>query len=236
MGNRRGPTYGRRQIRSDRSSATLSWPATTILSTRSLAEGSEQRGRAHAQPTYRVESAAGRPAHHRTTAAGAQARLAQSAGRSRRRRHRWLTRGWWQLVHRPGAALTRALIIGAMLAAMHLAGITAVAHAQATDQQATRRPLAERQVGESWRHRQAASQDQSAADATLKRAQARERFSIPNATPAKVPAPVPPKPSGQPGRLAAWLGGLVAALALTGGLAVLAAMRVSRRVRAGQAT
>jgi polyisoprenoid-binding protein YceI len=34
----------------------------------------------------------------------AQARLAQRAGRSRRRRHRWLTRGWWQLVRRPGAA------------------------------------------------------------------------------------------------------------------------------------
>jgi hypothetical protein len=139
----------------------------------------------------------------------AQARLAQTAGRSRRRRHRWLTRGWWQLVRRPGAALTRALIIGAMLAAMHLAGMTAVAHAQATDQQATRRPPAERQVGESWRHRQAASQDQSAADATLKRVQARERFSIPNATPAKVPAPVPPSRAGSlAGLPPGWVGWL----------------------------
>jgi hypothetical protein len=33
----------------------------------------------------------------------AQARLAHSAGRSRRRRHRWLTRRWWRLVRRPGA-------------------------------------------------------------------------------------------------------------------------------------
>jgi hypothetical protein len=127
--------------------------------------------------------------------------------------------------------LTRTLIIGAMLAAMHLAGITADAQAQATDQQATRRPPTERQVGEPWRHRQAAAQDQAAADATRKRVQARERFSIPKATPAQSPAPVPAKPSGQPGRLIAWLGGLVAALVLAGGLGVLAASRTRRRAR-----
>jgi hypothetical protein len=34
----------------------------------------------------------------------ARARLAQSAGRSRRQRHRWLARGWWQLARWPGAA------------------------------------------------------------------------------------------------------------------------------------
>jgi hypothetical protein len=33
----------------------------------------------------------------------AQARLAHSAGRPRHRRHRWLNRGWWQLVRWPGA-------------------------------------------------------------------------------------------------------------------------------------
>jgi hypothetical protein len=161
----------------------------------------------------------------------AQTRLAHSAGRSRRRRHRWLTRGWWRLVGRPGAAVTRALIVGAMLAAMHLAGMTAVAHAQATDQQATRRPPSERQVGESWRHRQAASQDQSAAEATLKRVQARERFSIPNPTPAQAPAPAPPNQRGPSDRLVVWLGGLAAALALAGGLGVLAARKTRRRAR-----
>jgi hypothetical protein len=161
----------------------------------------------------------------------AQARLAQRAGRSRRQRRRWLTHGWWRLVGRPGAAVTRALIVGAMLAAMHLAGMTAVAQAQATDQQTTRRPPAEGQVGEAWRHRQAASQDQAAADATLQRVQARERFSIPNATPAEAPAPVPPKSSGQLGQLIAWLGGLVGALVLAGGLGVLAARRTRRRAR-----
>ena len=130
--------------------------------------------------------------------------------------------------------LTRTLIIGAMLAAMHLVGMTAVAQAQAEDQptgrQATRRPPTEGQVGESWRHRQAASQEQAAADATLQRVQARERFTIPNATPAVVPAPVPPKPDGQPGRLIAWLGVLLAALVL-GGVVVLAARRTRRRAR-----
>jgi hypothetical protein len=127
--------------------------------------------------------------------------------------------------------LARVLVLGAMVAAMNLAAMTTVAHAQATDQQATPRPPTERQVGESWRHRPAVSQDQAAADAALKRVQARERFSIPNPSPAEAPAPVPPKQSGQPGRLIAWLGGLVAALALAGGLGVLAARRTRRRAR-----
>jgi hypothetical protein len=48
------------------------------------------------------------------------------------------------------------------------------------------RPPTERQVGEPWRHRQAASQRQAAADATLKRVLAREHFSIPNRTPARL--------------------------------------------------
>jgi hypothetical protein len=126
--------------------------------------------------------------------------------------------------------LTRTLIIGATLAAMHLAGMTAVAQAQANDEP-VRQPPTERQVGESWRHRQAASQDQAAADATLQRVQARERFSIPNATPAEAPAPVPPKSSGQLGQLIAWLGGLVGALVLAGGLGVLAAKKIRRRAR-----
>jgi hypothetical protein len=124
----------------------------------------------------------------------------------------------------------RALILGATLAAMHLAGMTAVAHAHATDSPPGG-PPAERQVGESWRHRQATAQDQSAAEATRKRVEARERFSIPNTSPAEAPAPAPPKQSGQPGRLVAWLGGLVAALALAGGLGVLAARRTRRRAR-----
>jgi hypothetical protein len=127
---------------------------------------------------------------------------------------------------------TRALIVGATLAAMNLAGMTAVAQAQATNEaKDARRPPTERQVGEPWRHGQAATPEQTAADAALQRQLARERFSIPNATPAQVPAPVPDEPSGTPGWLLTSLGVLAAALALAGGLAVLAAKRAGRRAR-----
>ena len=129
--------------------------------------------------------------------------------------------------------LARTLVLGAMLAAMNLAGMTAVAQAQAND---ARRPPTERQVGESWRQPQVASQEQTAADAALRRQLARERFSIPSGTPAQVPAPTQsPEPSGQPGWLVASLAVLAAALAVSGGLAVMAAKRASRRVRAGHA-
>jgi hypothetical protein len=127
---------------------------------------------------------------------------------------------------------TRALILGATLAAMNLAGMTAVAHTQATSEAKDARRLpTERQVGETWRHDQAVSQEQTAADAALQRQLARERHSIPSGTPAQVPAPVPDEPSGTPGWLLASLGVLAAALALAGGLAVLAAKRAGRRAR-----
>jgi hypothetical protein len=156
------------------------------------------------------------------------------------------------------STLTRTLIIGATLAAMHLAGLTAVAQAQA-NHQPVRQPPTERQVGEAWRHHQVAperqtttdpaaqralarqrywyyqstltSRQQTAADAALQRQLARERHSIPSATPAQVPAPVPDERSGQPGWLLASLAVLAAALALAGGLAVLAAKRAGRRAR-----
>ena len=130
--------------------------------------------------------------------------------------------------------LTRALVLAATLAAMNLAGLTAVAHAQANhdpDGKVARRPPSERQVGEAWRHGQVASPEQTAADAALQRQLARERHSIPSATPTQVPAPVPDEPSGTPGWLVASLGVLAAALALAGGLAVLAAKRAGRRAR-----
>ena len=129
---------------------------------------------------------------------------------------------------------TRALILGAALAAMNLAGMTAVAHAQANhdpDGKDARRPPTERQVGETWRHGQVATPEQTAADAALQRQLARERFSIPSATPAQTTAPAPPEPSGAPGWLLASLGVLAAALVLAGGLAVRAAKRAGRRAR-----
>jgi hypothetical protein len=174
----------------------------------------------------------------------ARARLAHCAGRSRRRRRRWLARRWWQLARRPGAAaqpgrpaptpsplidgipmskFTRTLAVGATLAAFSLAGMAA-AHAQATDQ-ATLRPPTERQVGESWRHRQAAAKEQTAADAALGRMLARERFSVPDATPAQVPDPAPTQPNQQPSWLPTSLGVLAVLMLLAG----LAARRVRRR-------
>ena len=130
--------------------------------------------------------------------------------------------------------LTRILIIGVTLAAMHQVGMTAVAQAQPNDE-SVMQPPTERQVGESWRHRQAASPDQTPADAALLRQLARERFAIPNPTPAQTPAPVPAKPSRRPGWLVASLAVLAAVLALAGGLAVLAARRTRRRARLGHA-
>jgi hypothetical protein len=167
--------------------------------------------------------------------------------------------------------LTRTLVIGATLAAMHLAAMTAVAHAQANhdpDGKGARQPPTERQVGEPWRHHQVAPEsqttadpaaqralarqrywyyqsmltsrqqtahEQTAADAALGRVQARERFAIPSQTPDQPTAPAPPEPSAQPSWLVASLGGLAAALALAGGLAVLVARRAGRRARVGHA-
>jgi hypothetical protein len=133
---------------------------------------------------------------------------------------------------------TRALILAALLAAMNLAGLTAVAHAQANhdpDGKDARRLATERQAGEPRRHGQVASQQQATADAALRRVLARERFSIPSETPEQPTAPVPPEPSGQPSWLVASLGGFAAGLALAGGLAVLATRRVGRRAGVGHA-
>jgi hypothetical protein len=131
--------------------------------------------------------------------------------------------------------LARALVLGAMLAAMNLAGMTAVAQAQANDEGKVARPPTEGQVGETWRKRPVTSQQQTAADAALQRQLARERYSIPSGTPAQAPAPEPAEPSGQPSWLVPSLAVLAIALALSGGLAVMAAKRASRRVRAGHA-
>jgi hypothetical protein len=133
---------------------------------------------------------------------------------------------------------TGALILGATLAAMNLAGLTAVAHAQADydpDGKVARRLATERQTGEPRRHGQVASPEQATADAALRRVLARERFSVPSETPAQPTAPAPPEPSAQPNWLVASLGGFAAGLALAGGLAVLATRRASRSARVGHA-
>jgi hypothetical protein len=176
----------------------------------------------------------------------AHARLAGGARWPRRRRRRWVVRGWWQLTRWPAAATdqpvqrphsasdrsegtmsnrTRSLILGATLAAMNLAGMTAIAQAQPPD------------GIEQFRRGERASQEQTTSDATVRRLLARERFSIPSPTPAQVPAPVQPdQPNGQPTWLVVSLGGLAAVLAVVAGLALLAVRRANRRARVGHAT
>jgi hypothetical protein len=144
--------------------------------------------------------------------------------------------------------LTRTLVVGASLAAISLAGMTAVAHAYpldpGTDEPTSHhggRPPTQGQVGEAWHQHPVTSQQktaqETAADTTLgRRMVARERFSIPNQTPAHVPAPAPPQPNGQPGWLVVSLGMLAAVLAVVAGLAMLAARRANRRARVGPAT
>jgi hypothetical protein len=133
------------------------------------------------------------------------------------------------------------------LAAIILAGMTTVAHAYpldpATDEPTShqaRRPPTQGQVGEAWHQHPVTSQQQTAqetaADATVGRVLARERFSIPNGTPAQMPAPVPPQPNGYRGWFLAFLGVLAVLMVVAGGLAVLAAKRASRRARVGPAT
>ena len=129
---------------------------------------------------------------------------------------------------------TRALILAATLAAMNLAGLTAVAHAQANDDpdgKQARRPATQRQVGQTWHEPPLTAPQQNPADVALQRVLARERFFVPTGPPAQVTAPAPAEPSRQPSWLLASLGGFAAGLALAGGLAVLAARRVSRRAR-----
>ena len=131
--------------------------------------------------------------------------------------------------------LTRALILGATLAAINLVGLTAVAHAQANDPDGkdARRLATEAQVGEAWRHPQLAAEQPTVADDSRQpptEAQVGETWRHPTT------APVPSTaPSGQPSWLLPSLGVLAAALVLAGGLALLAARRAGRRARVGHA-
>jgi hypothetical protein len=158
--------------------------------------------------------------------------------------------------------LTRTFILAATVAAMNLAGLTAIAHAQANDQdtttqqewaenwnyyqQATRVPPAElkarmqadatqRELSDRWTYYYQATR---MSPAELKAwMQAKDRPDTSTQPPAQVSAPVrPPQPNGQPLWLVVSLGGLAAALALVAGLALLAARRANRRAQVGPAT
>jgi hypothetical protein len=155
--------------------------------------------------------------------------------------------------------LARALILAATLAALNLAGQTAVAQANDQDltsqqeltenwndyQQATRVPPAElkarrqadatqRQLSENWTYYYHATR---MSPAELKAwMQAKDRADTPTEPPAQVPALMrPPESAGQPAWLVVSVVGLSAALAIVAGLALVAARRANRRARVGQA-
>ena len=158
---------------------------------------------------------------------------------------------------------THALVVAAMVAALNLAGMTAIAHAQANDQptsdQNARRSPTQAQVGK-YRYYHDALAAQGQADAAAQRKlsenwtyyyhatqmspaqlkawmQAKDHADTPTKPPTQVPAPVPPtEPNGQPTWLVVSLGGLAAALAVVAGLALLAARRATRRAQVGHAT
>ena len=152
--------------------------------------------------------------------------------------------------------LTRALTLAAMLAAVSLTSMTAVAQAHTKNVPASTRHRALGRVEfQATGDHPAPSQQETAADTTVRRLLARERFSIPNAAhprllldeerssllnlpsaePAQAPSPV--RPAGHGGR-AGWLaparGALALVLALIPVVAVLVARRTSRVQRAGQ--
>jgi hypothetical protein len=125
---------------------------------------------------------------------------------------------------------TRTLILAAIVAALNLAAMTTLAHA--TDQPA-RRPPTQGRVGESWHQPQVtAEQPTIGSDARRPPTQSQVGESWHHQT--SIPGR-PAEPGGQPGWRIASLGFLAAALALVGGLAVLAATRPSRGPQAGQA-
>jgi ferric-dicitrate binding protein FerR (iron transport regulator) len=102
--------------------------------------------------------------------------------------------------------LARVLILGTVMAAMNLAGMTAVAQAQSAHDDAVQR----------FRQGERASQEQPTTD---------------NPAPLQ-----PDQPTGQPGWLVVSLAMLAATLAVVAGLAVLAARRANHRARIGPAT
>jgi hypothetical protein len=87
---------------------------------------------------------------------------------------------------------------------------------------------------EQFRRGEHASQEQTTTDAAVQAGLAQERYYSTWGY-ADTPTPAPAEPSGQPDWLVLTLGVLSAALALVAGLAVLAARRAGRRLRAGQA-
>jgi hypothetical protein len=119
-----------------------------------------------------------------------------------------------------------------MVAAMNLAGMTAIAQAQSSDaveqfrrgERAAQDDSTPAEAVEEFRRGERASQEQPATD-------------DPTPPAAQVPTPLQPdQPTGQPGWLVVSLAMLAATLAVVAGLAVLAARRANHRARIGPAT
>jgi hypothetical protein len=146
--------------------------------------------------------------------------------------------------------LTRTLILGVALAAMNLAGTTAIAQAHTSDEPASTR---HRRLGQLELTAEDAAAAQEQPTNAVARFQRGERASQEQPTIADTRRPPteaqvdkswrhpgnvrarPAEPSGQPGWPVLGLGVLAAALALTGGLAVTTTRRARRRVRVRQA-
>jgi hypothetical protein len=133
--------------------------------------------------------------------------------------------------------LARALALAAMLAAMNLAGLTAIAQSHPADQptrQATMRPPTGTQVGKYSRERPVTAPGSATAETARRQPLPQERSATPIGPPAQATSPTgPAEPSGLPGWLIPVLGVLAAALALVAGV-VTAARRAHRTQRAGQ--
>ena len=133
--------------------------------------------------------------------------------------------------------LARTLVLGVTLAAMNLAGLTAVASAQSSDQptgnQDARRPPTQAQVGEAWRQPQVPAEQPTVAGDPRRpptESQVGESWRHPTSTPVRSD-----EPSGPSGWLVASLGVLAAAMALIAGLAVLVTRRAGHKARLGHA-
>ena len=121
--------------------------------------------------------------------------------------------------------LAQALVLGALLAATNLAGLTAIAHVVVEND---RRPPTQGQVGESWHQRPAPTSQQTFAG-DVRRAPTEGQVGEPWHPRVHAPAP-PADRDGPPRWPVASLAVLAAVLALAGGLV---AKRARARVRPG---
>ena len=136
---------------------------------------------------------------------------------------------------------THALVVVAMVAAMNLAGMTAIAQAQPPDaveqfrrgERASQDDSTPAEAVEEFRRGERASQQQPTSADTRRpptEAQVGESWRHPGNVGVRSP-----EPGGQPDWLIPGIGVLAAILTLVVGLVVMATKRTGRRVRAGQA-